>query len=142
MVISNITHNVNFFTGEHRYSIRYISSNVNILIGYVVFVTLVSLAFIFTSREYRRFEEISEHDLEKYNKIADTYKNSAYTHLFHMRDKNLFFNSAEDVMLLYRTYKHHVFVLGDPVGNEEHFYDAIDEMVMWASEQNMLVTFY
>lgn len=141
-IVYNISHRIDFLKGTERYSLSFMKSNGNFMLSFLALTVAVGVALTFTARRYLAFSDIKAEDIKAYEEIRDAYENSAYTHLFYMKDKNIFFNSKKTVVFLYRSYKHNIFVLGDPVGERWDFEDAIDELIVWAHEKNMVVSFY
>lgn len=123
-------------------NINFAQQNLSFILLFLTFVILIGLALIFTNRKYLENKEITAEEWETFEKIKEKYPNSSYTYLVYMKDKNIFFNEKKTVAILYGIYKEHIMALGDPIGAEEDIEDAIDEMVMWAEQHNMDLTFY
>lgn len=141
-VLYNWKHHVSFLQDNRRYSFHYLQTHQYWLFSIAVVFLIVIFLYLFTNKKYREFEENTEEVKDNFEEIREKRENSAYTHLFYMEDKNVFFNKKKTVMFLYRPYKNNIFVLGDPVGEEKEIEDAIDELILWANEQDMLVSFY
>lgn len=142
ILIFNITHKVDFINGIEKYSLNYIRNNT----FNVIFPPMIAIIVLFIiagiSREHITFKLNTEEGKEKFDEFYKKYSYTQYTHLFYMDDKNYFLNKAETVMFLYRPYKDKILVLGDPAGEKEDFEDAIDELIVWATENKMKVAFY
>ena len=142
VLIFNITHKVDFINGIEKYSLNYIRNNT----FHVIFAPLIAIIVLSVmagiSREHITFKLNTEEGKEKFDEFYKKYPYTQYTHLFYMNDKNYFLNKDETVMFLYRPYKDKILVLGDPAGEKEDFEDAIDELIIWATENKMKVAFY
>lgn len=123
-------------------NLHFAQENFVFLVLFLLFVIIVGLVLIFTTRKYLENREITEEEWKTFENIKAKYPNSPYTYLAYMKDKNIFFNEKKTVAILYGIYKEHIMALGDPIGAEEDIEDAIDEMVMWAEQHNMDLTFY
>ncbi len=141
-LIFNITHKVDFINGIEKYSLNYIKNNTfNVIFAPMIAIIVLSvLAGI--SREHITFQLNDEEGKAKFDEFHKKYPYNQYTHLFYMDDKNYFLNKAETVMFLYRPYKDKILILGDPTGEKEDFEDAIDELIIWSTENKMKVAFY
>ncbi len=108
----------------------------------VLMGVLVSFATLTTRRRYLQFTPPDDDDHARFMKIVDSCGGNMFAHLGLMKDKMYFFNKKETVVMMYRPVKHHILVLGDPIGNPEDVSDAIDELINWANDAGMLVSFY
>lgn len=109
----------------------------------IVIVTFViSISFLYGRTKRIEFKKINHDDIREFEDFIKDYPSNEYTSLFYLRDKNMFFNEKKTVMFLYKAYSNHIMVLGDPVGKKEDFEKAIDELVNWAAEYHMDVSFY
>ncbi len=109
----------------------------------IVIITFVlSLSFLYGRTKRIEFKKVNHDDLREFEAFVEKYEANEYTSLFYLRDKNMFFNEKKTVMFLYKPYSNHIMVLGDPIGRREDFERAIDELVNWAAESHMDVSFY
>lgn len=123
-------------------NIHFLWDHLGILITGLLFAIAIGLFLTFSTRKYLEVRENTKEEKEIFENIINQYPNSAYTQLFYMDDKNVYFNKNRKVAILYGTYKEHILALGDPVGEEEEIENAIDEMVLWAEDHNMILSFY
>lgn len=107
--------------------------------GLIVIITFITLI---TRRSYLTFYPPSAQDHEQFYQLMETYGGGPFAHLFYMGDKMLFWNHSHTVALMYRPFRNHIFVLGDPLGNSDDYESAIGELVAWANGLGMLVSFY
>lgn len=142
ILIFNIVNKVDFINGYERYSLNFIKNNL-LYIGFSIFsVILILIVFLGITRKYDSFVKNSPEEFEKFNEFVKKYPYTPYTYLFNMNDKNFFINKNNTVLFMYRPYKDKILVLGDPIGEVTDFEDAIDELIIWASEKKMKVAFY
>lgn len=109
---------------------------------FTITVIAVSLLILFGRTAKLSLENLTEDDYEKFKEFVEKYGGNEYTHLLYLKDKNVFYNSKGDVIMLYRPSGDNIFVLGDPIGNRENFEEAIEEIVDFATEHDMIVSFY
>ncbi|MGL4990544.1 MAG: bifunctional lysylphosphatidylglycerol flippase/synthetase MprF [Sarcina sp.] len=76
------------------------------------------------------------------NNIVHSYRGSSLTHLVYLRDKYIYINKEKDVMLQYQIYSDKIFVLGNPIGNNENIYEAIESFYEFADKYGHTVVFY
>ncbi|WP_164995871.1 bifunctional lysylphosphatidylglycerol flippase/synthetase MprF [Miniphocaeibacter massiliensis] len=143
IVLYNIIKKVDFFNDiNSRYSFNYLKNNI-LFVLFPPFVVITTISIMFgLSRKYIKFQENKGEEFKKFEEFFEQYPSNIYSHLFYMNDKNFFLNEKETVMFLYRPYKNHILVLGDPTGEVEDFEEAIDELIIWATSNKMIVSFY
>ncbi len=141
-IVFNLTHGVNMINSTDKYSLAYLSSNKSNIYIYILLTSIISLILQFSISKKLTFTKISDEDISKFSKFIEIYGGNIYSHLFYLKDKNIFLNKNENVMLMYRPYKNKLFVLGDPIGDRNFFEDAIDEFIEFAGDYNMTVVFY
>lgn len=142
ITLFNIINHVDFINGFERYSLYFIKNNLLYISFTPITIILIIVVMLGINRKRVDFVGNSEEDFEIFEKFVSNYKFTPYTHLFYMNDKNFFINEAETVLFLYRPYKDKILVLGDPIGESSDFEDAMDELIMWASENRMKVAIY
>lgn len=140
--VYNLTHNVNIYTSKEAFSFYWIENNPLKLIGFLIFVVILLALFLYSRKENIEFKEVSDEDIKEYCNFIKDYEGNYFTHLYFMRDKNLFLNNKKTVMMQYKPYKDNIVVLGDPVGIREDFEEAIDEIIEFANNSDMKVCFY
>lgn len=114
----------------------------DLVLVYIIFALTTSfLIGIFVSKRIVP-EATSQEDRTLFFELAETYGGTEFTHLGYLDDKNIFFNEKRTVAFLYRPYRSHILVLGDPIGKREDFEDALDEFENYVTEYNMALTFY
>lgn len=141
-VIYNRTHEINIYTSQEAISFYWIENNGFKISVFFILSGIIITMLLYSRKDFIVFEDISENDIDKYRKFLNKYKGNYFTHLFFMRDKNVFYNSKNSVMMLYRPYKDNIIVLGDPIGESDDFEEAIDEIIEFASSHDMKVCFY
>ena len=142
IVVYNLIFKVNFFTSTARFSLAYLGDNLHKVIFYTVLASFISIVLIFSTKYYENEIEISKEDWDDFEAIRGKYKNTPYTHLFYMRDKNIYVNKDKNLFFIYRAYKSHVFVLGDPVGEKSAVEEGLDEFSMKLLQEDKILSFY
>lgn len=142
ITIYNITHNVNIYTSTRAFSFYWIENNPFKIIGFLIFVGIILALLLYSRKENLEFKEVTEEDINNYANFMKDYSGNYFTHLYFMRDKNVFYNSKKTVLMQYRPYKDNIVVLGDPVGERRDFEEAIDEIIEFAASMDMKVSFY
>lgn len=142
IVVYNLIFKVNFFTSSTRFSLTYLGGNLHKVIGYTVLAFLISMSLIFSTKYYENEVEISKEDWEDFKAIRDKYKNTPYTHLFYMKDKGIYVNKDKNLFFIYKAYKNHVFVLGDPVGDRSAVEEGLDELSLKLFKEDKILSFY
>lgn len=110
-----------------------------LVVGLIALIALIALT---TRRSYLSFHAPGPGDYKRLRHLLDTYGGGSFAHLFYMGDKMLFWNTTDTVAMMYRPFRNHILVLGDPLGKPEDFEAAIGELVRWAMGLGMLVSFY
>lgn len=103
---------------------------------------IIGLASLSTRRRYLTFTPPSKDDRARFEALVAQYGAGPFGHLFYMQDTMVFFAQGGTVCMLYRPYKNHIFVLSDPIGKPDDVGDAISELIVWADDLGMMVSFY
>ncbi|ALV21823.1 bifunctional lysylphosphatidylglycerol flippase/synthetase MprF [Carnobacterium antarcticum] len=140
--IYNATHGISFLHDTGAYSFVYLKENSWKFLVYEIVAVSIALLLQYSQSKRIVFTPVSEEDVTKFEVFIKKYPANEYTHLFYLKDKNVFYNSLNDVLFLYRPTGKYLLVLGDPIGNPEHFEDAVDELLRTAQKYNMSVNFY
>ena len=142
VIIYNLSHKINIYTSHRPFSLHWVAENPFKIIGFIVFSAIIFTLLLYSKKDYLEFKEVTEKDIDKFCNFIKDYQGNYYTHFYFMRDKNVFYNSKRTVAMLYRPLKDNIIVLGDPVGKRSDFEEAIDELIHFASEYDMKVSFY
>jgi len=116
-------------------------SNYNGIIAYFSLIIFI-VTWQFTKPRIeteKRFEKVDESKLKEFLE-----KNSGHylTHLVFLEDKNIFWAASNQVAIVYQK-SHNIFVvLGDPIGNEKYFNDALAEFQDFIDEYGYKAAFY
>ncbi|WP_297519317.1 bifunctional lysylphosphatidylglycerol flippase/synthetase MprF [uncultured Clostridium sp.] len=76
------------------------------------------------------------------HEIVKNYRGSSLTHLVYLRDKYIYMNEDKDVMFQYQTYLDKIFVLGNPIGNNEKIFAGIESFYELADKYGYTIVFY
>ncbi len=102
--------------------------------GFIAFalVTVIYVAIYFLNIRrkipVKTFDECSEYVEE----IIEEYKGDSLTHLVFLKDKYIYLNEDKDLFIQYEVYGDKLFVLGNPVGNNENLFREIEKFCEYA----------
>lgn len=133
--MSGISENIIYFINNPgEYFNRSISAF--ILIWGIIFV------YIKFRPKFNIKEKPSESDFEEIKVFLNKYRGNAFTHLIFTGDKNIFWNSKKTVLFSYAKTFNRIVVLGDPIGEEKDFSEAIAEIQNYFEKYGYEVIFY
>lgn len=133
--MSGISENIIYFINNpYEYFNKSISAFV--LIWGIIFV------YIKFRPKFNIGEKPNENDFEEIKLFLNRYKGNAFTHLIFTGDKNLFWNSKKTVLFSYAKTFNRIIVLGDPIGEEKDFSEAIAEIQSYFEKYGYGVVFY
>lgn len=98
----------------------------SIFIGATVSILLI--IFIFTRNKHNKFPK-GYLNKEEVNNIISKYGGSNVAHYIFLNDKYVYVNNKEDVVFQYEISSDKIIVLGEPIGNKESFFEAIEEFL-------------
>lgn len=75
------------------------------------------------------------------NYFINTYKGNHISHLMFLRDKKIYMYK-NNVLFSYQQIFNYFVVLGDPIGNKEHFENALKDFHRYAEDNGCKVVFY
>lgn len=110
---------------------------INIVITLVIVFTLM-----FTKSKKLSFTVPDEAETNRFADFLLRQTGSSYSYLFGLGDKQVFYNEKESVAFLYRPHKGSLLVLGDPIGEEADFSEAIAQLIDFAVLHDMQIAFY
>ncbi|MGO4694495.1 phosphatidylglycerol lysyltransferase domain-containing protein [Paenibacillus sp. 2TAB26] len=85
---------------------------------------------------------IDIHSEERLTKLLERYGNNSHTHLYYLGDKEWFWDSDYEALIVYRTALNRRIVLGDPVGNPRFTRRVIEQFVADCTENKQIPVFY
>ncbi|KMM39181.1 bifunctional lysylphosphatidylglycerol flippase/synthetase MprF [Guptibacillus hwajinpoensis] len=119
------------------YHTLFYSALIGLLIALLVF--LIGNAVIKPKNPIQNSEPKQDPDILEHLK---NYGGNTLTHLVFLHDKSLFWNDKRTVFLSFQQSSDKLVVLGDPVGEENDFSNAIDEFQQLADIQGFTPVFY
>lgn len=108
---------------------------------FIVAVIIYIIIYFFNTESKLPYKTFYDYE-EEIDNIVENYRGSSLTHLVYLRDKYIYLNDEKDVMLQYQIHLDKIFVLGNPVGNKENLYDAIESFYDFADSYGHTVVFY
>ena len=109
---------------------------------YALIVAGIAVSLLFSRGRRLEFTPPTAEDITRFDTFLKTYGGNEYSHLFFLGDKQVFYSHDGTVAMLYRPDNNNLIVLGDPIGREGGFEDAIDEFIAMADEHRMSVAIY
>ena len=109
---------------------------------YFIALLLGTLLLNLVSPRRLQFIPPTEQELTKVQDFLTRYQGNSMSHLIFLKDKALFFTQDERVLIAYKPYKDKLMVLGDPIGDENYFKDAINDFRIFADRTDMAPIFY
>ncbi|MDY5133693.1 bifunctional lysylphosphatidylglycerol flippase/synthetase MprF [Actinotignum urinale] len=110
---------------------------------YTFLVSAIAGALTFSRSKAPHFKEQLKDDVEKYEKfLSDNEANGAFTHLYYLGDKEVFYSSDGKAALLYRPYRSTFLVLGDPIGQKYAFDNLFEEFAEYADSFSCGISVY
>ena len=112
--------------------------------GFIAFalVTVIYVAiYFFNIRRkipVKTFDQCSEY----VENIIEEYKGDSLTHLVFLKDKYIYLNEDKDLFIQYEVYGDKLFVLGNPVGNNENLFREIEKFCEYADNYGYTPVFY
>lgn len=106
----------------------------------VVTVIYVAIYFLNIRRKIpvKTFDECKEY----VENIIEEYKGDSLTHLVFLKDKYIYLNEDKDLFIQYEVYGDKLFVLGNPVGNNENLFREIEKFCEYADNYGYTPVFY
>lgn len=98
----------------------------SIFIGATVAILLI--IFIYNRNKYNKFPK-GYLNKEQVSNIISKYGGSNVAHYIYLNDKYVYVNKKEDVVFQYEISSDKIIVLGEPIGNKESFFEAIEEFL-------------
>lgn len=112
--------------------------------GLTIYILFFVFLFIweFTKERINNDPRYEEFDEEKVNKFLNENTGSYLSHLVFLKDKHIFYASSNKVILIFEKSHNVIVVLGDPIGNENYFGEAISEFQNFIDEYGFKSVFY
>jgi len=119
-------------------------SSWNILGGIIAYGLLIIFVIYYELTKDRitkdsRYEEVDE---EKLYKFLQEYEGNFSTHFIFLNDKHLFWSSNNKVLIQYEISHNLAIVLGDPIGDQQYFDEALIEFQDFIDEYGYKSVFY
>lgn len=128
----------------HRNFIRLLTENKfydNGIIAFVIaIIVLIGVFFLTRDRKMHAFTFNEKEEDVDY--ILENYGGALSAHLVYLKDKYVYINKKRDVFFQYDIYSENVFVLCNPLGNEESFSEAIEEFYDYVDMYGYDLIFY
>lgn len=131
---------VRFISTGHTYWSR--------AVFYICLASLIAFLLLFSRSKKLLFTPPREQDISKFQNFLAQYGENTYSYLYALGDKEVFYNTQEDIAFLYRPNRGALIVLGDPLGDREALRDsvrveeALAELFSYAEQHDMTVVFY
>ncbi|WP_124039294.1 bifunctional lysylphosphatidylglycerol flippase/synthetase MprF [Neoactinobaculum massilliense] len=113
-----------------------------IIVFNVLFAAAIALAVMYSRPSGPEFIRPGHKDVARFRAFIEQYGGNAYTHLFYLGDKQVFYSSDGAAALLYRPQGNLLIVLGDPFGDPAAFERVVAEFVDFADNEGARVCVY
>ncbi|MGL5257327.1 MAG: bifunctional lysylphosphatidylglycerol flippase/synthetase MprF [Proteocatella sp.] len=135
MVMASISENIIYFINNPS---EYFSQSLP------AFIMIWGIIFLYIKfrPKFSISEKPDESDFEEIKLFLKKYNGNAFTHLIFTGDKNIFWNSKKTVLFSYAKTFNRIVVLGDPIGEEKDFSEAISEIQNYFEKYGYGVVFY
>lgn len=90
-------------------------------------------------KDDKRYEEI---DVDRVDRFLRENTGSYLSHLIYLKDKHLYWAQSQKVLIAFEARHNVIIALGDPIGNEEYFDEALDEFHNFVDEYGYKMVFY
>lgn len=107
-----------------------------------ILIWVIILIYVGFRPKFNMPPKPTESDFDEIKSFLQKYKGNAFTHLIFTGDKNLFWNSKKTVLFSYSKTFNRIVVLGDPIGEEKDFSEAIAEIQHHFESYGYNVVFY
>ncbi|KGM97533.1 lysyl transferase [Clostridium novyi A str. 4552] len=110
---------------------------------YAFILAWIILTIYFILKPKRPFDiKVSDEDIYRLKEFLEKYEGNYLTHLLFMRDKNFYWAQEGKVLISYANIRDKLVILGDPIGDEEYFQKAIEEIQIFADRYALYPVFY
>ncbi|WP_083078400.1 bifunctional lysylphosphatidylglycerol flippase/synthetase MprF [Actinobaculum suis] len=109
---------------------------------YFLLVVLIAFALLFSNSRAPKFEPPTTEDVTRFEDFVNKWGATAYTHLYFLGDKQVFYSDDGKAALMYRSRRNTLIALGDPIGDPDSFEDLLDEFVSYAEEHGSKASIY
>ncbi|MGL5820052.1 MAG: bifunctional lysylphosphatidylglycerol flippase/synthetase MprF [Sarcina sp.] len=122
---------------------RQLFRQLGVMALYMFMIAVVIYIIIYFFNTEKAFPAKTFYDYEEdIDNIVKKYRGSSLTHLVYLRDKFIYMNDEKDVMFQYQIYSDKIFVLGNPIGNEENMFNGIEGFYELADLYGYTLVFY
>lgn len=128
----------------HKHFFKLIAENRfydNGIIAFIIAMIVLIVVFFLTRDVKMKVHTVNEKE-EDIKYILNTYGGALSAHLVYLKDKYVYINKKRDVMFQYDIYSENVFILCNPIGNEESFSEAIEEFYDYVDMYGYDLIFY
>ena len=146
MIYTELSHSIflDFFKVQHLKNILtngilHYRSN-----GIITYLTLIGFLIFweFTKERIVSDERYEELDESKMKSFLENNTGSYQAHLVYLKDKHLFYASSHKVVITFEKSHSIIIALGDPIGDENYFGEAIVEFQKFIDEYGFKSAFY
>lgn len=112
--------------------------------GFLIYSSFIIYLLIWELTKERIDNDLrySEFEEEKIGSFLNENTGSYLSHLIYLKDKHIFYSSSNKVILIFGKSHNVVVVLGDPIGDEEFFGEAISEFQGFIDDYGLKSIFY
>lgn len=112
---------------------------ISAIIGLIIAGIIMFCTYMVTKPRTPRFVQI---ETDKILNHFSKYGGTVLSHLVFLHDKKVFWNETGQVMIMYERFADKLVILGDPIGDEEQFFHAIEEFQDFADLYGYTPAYY
>ncbi|MGJ7909594.1 bifunctional lysylphosphatidylglycerol flippase/synthetase MprF [Neobacillus sp. LXY-1] len=111
------------------------------MIGIIIAISILGLGYLISLPKKWKFESTVECE-EEIIQHLHKYRGKSLSHLIFLHDKNIFWNSQRNIMIIYQKYADKLIILGDPIGEKTELSNAVEEFQEIADKYGYTLVFY
>ena len=106
-------------------------------------IALIFIYFYFFKNRYNKFPFVeSKNQSEKIREHLNKYSGNELSHLIFLHDKYIYWAQDETVLFAFQHFADKLVILGDPVGDKNRIFEAIEELMITADLYGYSLVFY
>ncbi|MDB8790376.1 bifunctional lysylphosphatidylglycerol flippase/synthetase MprF [Romboutsia sp. 1001216sp1] len=127
-----------------QYQIQFSNASSNVMFlsiaGFII--AILFLCIIYYKNGKNEFPKMKlEECKDDVENILNKFGGTSIIHFIYLNDKYVYINKDKDVLIQYQTYANKIFILGNPVGNDENIFNTIQEFYELADKYGYIPTF-
>lgn len=109
-----------------------------IISTFIIFI----LASIISRIKLRRTQFIRSNDKSELKNLLAKYEGNNLSHLCFLDRNKFFIDKDKEVGIIFQETQHDIFILGDPIGNQEQMFPFLKDFMQTANKFGKYIIFY